>query len=207
MAIDLITLALARKYVDDVAGGLGAVKGAPCTIKNTSTDADGNSIVTFSWINTDGSEQTQDLIINRGIQGEIGPQGPKGDDGKAFTYDMFTADQLSKLQGKSAYYIALQNGFVGTEQEWLESLKGPKGDALTFDDLTDEQKAQLKASLTDEDYQKIAELIKVPTKTSDLTNDSNFATETYVNNKVADIDASITFEDVNIDFNNDFEED
>ena len=26
--------------------------------------------------------------------------------------------------GKSAYEIAVDNGFVGTEQEWLESLKG-----------------------------------------------------------------------------------
>lgn len=30
--------------------------------------------------------------------------------------------------GKSAYQHALDNGFEGTEQEWLESLKGPKGD-------------------------------------------------------------------------------
>jgi len=26
--------------------------------------------------------------------------------------------------GLSAYELAVQNGFVGTEQEWLESLKG-----------------------------------------------------------------------------------
>ena len=30
--------------------------------------------------------------------------------------------------GKSAYEIALTNGFEGTEAEWLESLKGEKGD-------------------------------------------------------------------------------
>lgn len=28
----------------------------------------------------------------------------------------------------NAYQIAVKNGFVGTEQEWLESLIGPKGD-------------------------------------------------------------------------------
>lgn len=27
-------------------------------------------------------------------------------------------------QGYSAYEIAVQNGFIGTEKEWLESLKG-----------------------------------------------------------------------------------
>ncbi len=30
-------------------------------------------------------------------------------------------------QGKSAYEIAVDNGFVGTEQEWLDSLKGKDG--------------------------------------------------------------------------------
>src|SRR5690606_21963258 len=29
--------------------------------------------------------------------------------------------------GKSAYEIAVENGFEGTEQEWLESLVGPQG--------------------------------------------------------------------------------
>ena len=41
-------------------------------------------------------------------------------------------------RGYSAYEIAVQNGFEGTEQEWLDSLP------LTFDELTPEQKAELK---------------------------------------------------------------
>ena len=28
------------------------------------------------------------------------------------------------LQGKSAYEIAIDNGFVGTEEDWLQSLEG-----------------------------------------------------------------------------------
>ncbi len=32
-------------------------------------------------------------------------------------------------EGKSAYEIAVENGFVGTEQEWLDSLKGEEGDS------------------------------------------------------------------------------
>ena len=32
------------------------------------------------------------------------------------------------VDGKSAYQIAIKHGFVGTEQEWLASLVGPKGD-------------------------------------------------------------------------------
>ena len=39
----------------------------------------------------------------------------------------------SETAGKSAYEIAVDNGFVGTETEWLESLKGVDGtDGTTF---------------------------------------------------------------------------
>ncbi len=37
------------------------------------------------------------------------------------------AEGIETSQGKSAYEIAVENGFVGTEAEWLESLKGEKG--------------------------------------------------------------------------------
>jgi hypothetical protein len=33
----------------------------------------------------------------------------------------------SALDGKSAYELAVDNGFEGTEQEWLTSLKGLTG--------------------------------------------------------------------------------
>lgn len=35
---------------------------------------------------------------------------------------------VAGLNGKSAFEIALSLGFEGTEAEWLESLKGPKGE-------------------------------------------------------------------------------
>ena len=37
----------------------------------------------------------------------------------------------SGTAGKSAYEIAVDNGFVGTEAEWLESLKGVDGTTFT----------------------------------------------------------------------------
>lgn len=83
--------------------------------------------------------------------------GPKGDD------------------GKSAYEIAVEKGFIGTEEEWLSSLVGPQGPqgeigpqgpagpqgeqgpqgpkgedgTMTFEDLTPEQKASLKGDKGD----------------------------------------------------------
>ena len=40
------------------------------------------------------------------------------------------------IPGKSAYIIAVENGFEGTEEEWLSSLKG---EAFTYNDFTNEQ--------------------------------------------------------------------
>ena len=54
----------------------------------------------------------------QGIQGErghVGPQGPQGEQGP------------SGAPGKSAYEIAVEDGFTGNIQEWLESLKGADG--------------------------------------------------------------------------------
>lgn len=65
--------------------------------------------------------------------------GLKGDKGDPFTYSDFTAEQLAALKGdagapgesgadgKSAYQIAIDNGFVGSQSEWLASLKGATG--------------------------------------------------------------------------------
>ena len=60
--------------------------------------------------------------------------------------------------GKSAYAIAVAHGFRGTEQEWLDSLKGlqgpqgdpgPKGDPFTYADFTPDQLEALKGSKGD----------------------------------------------------------
>lgn len=50
-------------------------------------------------------------------------------------------------RGYSAYEIAVQHGFVGTEQEWLASLQGEDGDDYT---------------ITEQDYQNIANLVPAP---------------------------------------------
>lgn len=41
---------------------------------------------------------------------------------------IYTSNSLPGPQGESAYQVALDNGFIGTEEEWLQSLKGDKGD-------------------------------------------------------------------------------
>ena len=53
------------------------------------------------------------------LSGFRGPQGADGKDGR------YGEQGQSGQDGKSAYQIAIDNGFVGSEQEWLESLKVP----------------------------------------------------------------------------------
>lgn len=82
MGIDVVTLALSKKYTQDSLDGVGALKGSPCTIKTTSFDEDGNTVVTFAWTDTDGVEHTQNATINKGAKGDTGDQGLKGDTGE-----------------------------------------------------------------------------------------------------------------------------
>jgi hypothetical protein len=54
--------------------------------------------------------------------------------------------------GRSAYEVAVDNGFEGTEEEWLESLKGEKGekgDPFEYTDFTPEQLEALKGEKGD----------------------------------------------------------
>lgn len=66
--------------------------------------------------------------------------------------------------GKSAYEIAKDTGFVGTEEEWIESLHGADG-TVAFEELTEEQRESLRGEpgydyvLTDEDKQEIADMV------------------------------------------------
>ena len=67
--------------------------------------------------------------------------------------DKETTIPLIEGLGKSAYAIAVAHGFRGTEQEWLDSLKGlqgpqgepgPKGAPFRYEDFTPEQLGALK---------------------------------------------------------------
>lgn len=69
-----------------------------------------------------------------GPEGPEGPQGPAGNDGAPGTPGAAGADGedgapgATGATGKSAYTSAVEGGFVGTEVEWIASLKGATGD-------------------------------------------------------------------------------
>ena len=75
------------------------------------------------------TEQDVQRIVSEYVtahKGELkGDKGDKGDPGAPGNDGMDGADGTN---GKSAYNIAVDNGFTGTETEWLESLTGNTGE-------------------------------------------------------------------------------
>lgn len=61
------------------------------------------------------------------LKGDKGDKGDKGNTGANGKDGVDGLDGSNGADGKSAYDIAVDNGFFGTEQEWLESLKGVAG--------------------------------------------------------------------------------
>lgn len=45
----------------------------------------------------------------------------------------FNIEMTPGARGYSAYDVAVQNGFIGTEEEWLASLQGPPGDTSDYE--------------------------------------------------------------------------
>ena len=75
----------------------------------------------------------------QGPKGERGPAGPKGDTGAAFTYDMFTPEQLAALKGPQGDTGPQgPKGDTGPQGE-----PGPKGDQGPPYTLTDADKAEI----------------------------------------------------------------
>ena len=105
---------------------------------------------------TNGNNIYKVILENDVVIGEIeakkgdkGIQGIKGDTGRGivsllkrdkqgpvttyeFTYTDNTVDIFTVEDGANAYEVATDNGFEGTEEEWLLSLIGPQGKSLEF---------------------------------------------------------------------------
>ena len=62
-----------------------------------------------------------------GCDGRNGVDGLPGKDGKNGADGLSGRDGIDGIDGKSAYIIAVEHGFSGTETEWLQSLKGADG--------------------------------------------------------------------------------
>ena len=130
-----------REMINSIADGNG-LKGEDGKSAFEIAQANGFEGTEEEWLESLKGEQGPQGEVGpegpMGPQGEVGPEGPmgpQGEKGEPFRYEDFTEEQLADLvkniesgaDGKSAFEIAQENGFEGTECEWLESLKGEAG--------------------------------------------------------------------------------
>ena len=97
--------ALSKKYVEDTSISLGAVKGAPCTIKSI-TEVDGGQKVTFEWTGTSGTKQTSEMTVKNGV----------------------SITGISD-KGNGKFTLLFSDGSESDEIQTLKGEKGLKGDA------------------------------------------------------------------------------
>lgn len=76
MSASLVMGGASKKFVEETAEGMGALKGSPATVKEYAIDeTTGDTIVTFEWEDTNHVKHTEDVVVKRGIEG---PQGETG---------------------------------------------------------------------------------------------------------------------------------
>lgn len=122
-------LAAARVYTQETAQEMGALKGAPCTIKSIVKSGNLNT-VTFEW--TDRSEVTHEstMLVYDGTNGTDGQDGAPGADGFSPTITVKTATS-------SEYVLTItdKNGSYDTPN--LKGGGGGGGGASSLSDLDD----------------------------------------------------------------------
>lgn len=88
----------------------------------------------FVGTETEWLESLKGVDGKDGCDGRNGVDGLPGKDGKNGADGLLGRDGINGTDGKSAYIIAVEHGFSGTENEWLQSLKGADGkDGITPD--------------------------------------------------------------------------
>lgn len=75
--MDIITLALAKKYTDTSLAGGGAIQGKNCVVDSI-TAITGGHRVTFKWTLDNGTEETGYMDVMDGDKGDQGDQGIQG---------------------------------------------------------------------------------------------------------------------------------
>ncbi len=147
MSLDLITLAAAKGYIGETADSLGAVKGAPATIKSI-TEIDGGHRVTFEWTGTSGTKQTSTLDVMNGVNGTDGQKGKQGESGKTPVKGI---DYFDGKDGKNGYSPTISitditggHKVTVTNEDGSNSFNVMDGEPFTYDDFTVEQLENLK---------------------------------------------------------------
>ena len=170
-----VVFGASTQYTDETVLGGGAIKGKNCTVKSI-TDITGGHRVTFEWTLDDGTVKTDTMDVMDGVKGDTGetgsqgPQGDKGDKGdKGDTGEKGTDGKgiKSVAINEEEHLIITYTDDTTTDagkievQSAVDSVNGKTGDVV------------LDAS----DVGALPDDTPIPSKTSDLTNDSDFVAD------------------------------
>jgi len=121
--LNILTLAMAKKYTDNSLAGAGAVAGVPCQIQSITPITGGNR-VTFLWVDNNNVSHTSTLDVMNGLKGDKGDQGEKGATGIQGPKGEQGEQGLQGIQG--AQGIQGDQGIQGPQG--IQGIQGPKGD-------------------------------------------------------------------------------
>lgn len=121
-----------------------------------------------------------------------GPKGDKGDKGDAFTYQDFTDEQLAALKGKDGEDAKI-NG--------INSISIVQGDNIVLtqnDNTLTISTVTLSNVATSGNYQDLLNKPSIPTKVSELENDSNYVSNSNENVVFCEIVSQTEYSDITI---------
>ena len=149
MGLNTTTYALSKGYTNDTADSLGAVKGAPTTIKSI-TEIDGGHRITFEWTGTSGKTETSTLDVMNGVDGKDGQKGEQGEKGKT---PVKGVDYVDGKDGQNGYSPTISitditggHKVTVTNENGSNSFNVMDGEAFSYDDFTTEQLENLKGT-------------------------------------------------------------
>ena len=128
-------LAVAKTYVNQTLVGMGALRGAPCTIKSM-TKVGRLTTTVFEWTDTSGASHENTMLVYDGLDGTNGRDGTDGADG-------FSPTITVKSSTSSEYILTITDKEGSYDTPNLKGSGGGGGGASALTDLTDVQLASL----------------------------------------------------------------
>ena len=190
-------LALISKVNEDLdSGAFNGVGIDSISKKSTQGNVDTYTITftdgeTFEYNVTNGVDGKSPIVTvqngNWFVNGEDTGQKAQGDKGERGE------------QGKSAYQIALDNGFVGSEQEWLDSLDYEHSDEFTQLANQVEQDAQISTQAVETVTQIKTDVEDKATEFEQVVQNANTDFDNKVNQVNSDLDTKIQQANTTID--------
>ena len=121
---DVEIIGMLKTYIQQTLVGMGALKGAPCTVKSVEEDP-GVHVITMEWTDNDGNKQTKSYTVLDGTNGTDG----------------FSPEVKVKTSTDSTYILTITT--IDGSYDTPNLKGGGSGGASSMADLTDVQLTNL----------------------------------------------------------------